>query len=141
MIAALAGAFLLFLICGFHTFETFILALGLDEAAGQDGTQTAVVQIIESLDNFLSGFVLLYFALLPTGMAIAGGGAKVTSVLANGWPEWVIALLSGIFILVGFIIMIASLQKYIFIANKVVVTDEINIISPRLLRKICLSSR
>lgn len=62
VIAALAGAFLLFLIGGFHTFEAFIFALGLDEAAGQDGTQTAVVQIIESLDNFLLGFVLLYFA-------------------------------------------------------------------------------
>lgn len=74
-----------------------------------------------------------YFALLRTGMAIAGGGALVTSVLADGWPEWVIALLSGIFFLVGFTIMIAGLQKYIFIANKVAVDDEINIISPKLM--------
>jgi uncharacterized membrane protein YqhA len=62
VIAALAGAFLLFLIGGLHTFEAFRYALGLEAAGGQDGTQTAVVQIIESLDNLLLGFVLFYFA-------------------------------------------------------------------------------
>ena len=62
VIAALAGALLLFLIGGFHTFEAFKFALGFEEVAGADGRQTAVVQIIESLDNFLLGFVLLYFA-------------------------------------------------------------------------------
>ena len=62
VLAALAGALLLFLIGGFHTFEAFKFALGLEEVAGSDGRQTAVVQIIESLDNFLLGFVLLYFA-------------------------------------------------------------------------------
>lgn len=60
VVASLAGAFLLFLIGGFHTIEAFGMALGLQE--GHGGTQTAVVQIIESLDNFLLGFVLLYFA-------------------------------------------------------------------------------
>ena len=73
-----------------------------------------------------------YFALLRTGMAIAGGGALVTSILVDGWPEWVVGLLSGVFILVGFIIMIAGLQKYIFIAKTVAVDDQINIISPKL---------
>lgn len=74
-----------------------------------------------------------YFALLRTGLAIAGGGAIVTSVLTTAWPDWVVALLSGVFILVGFTIMIAGLQKYMFIATTVAVDDEINIISPKLL--------
>ena len=74
-----------------------------------------------------------YFALLRTGMAIAGGGALVATILVNGWPEWLVGLLSGVFILVGFIIMIAGLQKYIFIAKTVAVDDQINVISPTLL--------
>ena len=74
-----------------------------------------------------------YFALLRTGIAIAGGGALVTSILANGWPEWMIGLLSASFILVGFTIMIAGLQRYIFIAKSLASSDELNIISPNLL--------
>ena len=74
-----------------------------------------------------------YFALLRTGIAIAGGGALVTSILADGWPNWIVGLLSGVFILVGFTIMIAGLQRYIFIAKTVAVDDQINIISPNLL--------
>ncbi len=62
VIAALAGAFLLFLIGGFQTVEAFKFGLGFEVVSGQDGRQTAVVHIIESLDNFLLGFVLLYFA-------------------------------------------------------------------------------
>lgn len=61
-IAALAGALLLFLIGGSHTFEAFKFAFGIEDVPGQDGLQSAVVHIIESLDNFLLGFVLLYFA-------------------------------------------------------------------------------
>ena len=74
-----------------------------------------------------------YFALLRTGIAIAGGGAIVTSILANGWPEWVIGILSASFILVGFTIMIAGLQRYIFIAKSLASSDELRVISPNLL--------
>ena len=74
-----------------------------------------------------------YFALLRTGIAIAGGGALVTSILTDGWPDWVVGLLSGIFIFVGYAIMIAGLQKYNSIAKTVAVDNQINIISPTLL--------
>ena len=74
-----------------------------------------------------------FFALLRTGMAIAGGGALVTSILADGWPDWLVGLLSGVFILVGFTIMLAGLQRYIFIAKTITVDNDINIISPKLL--------
>lgn len=62
VIAALAGALLLFLVGGWRTVEAFLIVLGLMDVMGQEHTQTAVVFIIESLDNFLLGFVLLYFA-------------------------------------------------------------------------------
>jgi len=75
-----------------------------------------------------------YFSLLRTGIAIAGVGALVTSILADGWPEWVIGLLSSIFIFIGFAIVIAGLQRYLIIAKKLLsATDELNVMSPRLL--------
>ena len=62
VVSALAGALLLFLVGGFRTIEAFLIMLGLKDAIGQENAQTAVIFIIESLDNFLLGFVLLYFA-------------------------------------------------------------------------------
>lgn len=62
VISALVGALLLFLVGGWRTVEAFLIVLGLIDAIGQESSQTAVIFIIESLDNFLLGFVLLYFA-------------------------------------------------------------------------------
>jgi uncharacterized membrane protein YqhA len=62
VVSALAGALLLFLVGGWRTVEAFLIVLGLMDTMGQQNTQTAVVFIIEALDNFLLGFVLLYFA-------------------------------------------------------------------------------
>lgn len=74
-----------------------------------------------------------YFALLRTGIAIAGGGTLITTILGDGWPDWLIGALAGLFIIVGFTIMIAGLQRYIFIAEKLSGNDEFRIISPKLL--------
>ena len=74
-----------------------------------------------------------YFALLRTGIAIAGGGTLITTILGDGWPDWLIGALAGLFIIVGFTIMIAGLQRYIFIADKLAGNDEFRIISPKLL--------
>ena len=59
VVSALAGSLLLFLIGGYHTFEAFGAAL---DGSDGSGVSEAVVGVIESLDNFLLGFVLLYFA-------------------------------------------------------------------------------
>lgn len=53
-----------------------------------------------------------FFALLRTGFAIAGVGTLVTSILARSYPEWVIAGVSAIFILIGFVIIIGALRRY-----------------------------
>jgi len=74
-----------------------------------------------------------YFALLRTGLAIAGGGTLISSILADDWPDWLVGILAGVFIIVGFTIMIAGLQRYIFIATKFAVNDEFRVISPKLL--------
>ena len=56
--------------------------------------------------------VRTYMALLRTGLAIAGGGAIITSVLADGWPEWVVAVLSFVFVTIGFGLMLWGLRQY-----------------------------
>ena len=87
VVSSLAGALLLFLIGGMRTVEAFMLILGFQEAIGGDQTQTAVIFIIESLDNFLLGFVLLYFAYSTYFLFVA----KDTSVEAHEkieMPTW-----------------------------------------------------
>ena len=53
-----------------------------------------------------------FFALLRTGFAIAGVGALVSSILARSYPEWVVAGIASIFILVGFAIIIGGLRRF-----------------------------
>ncbi len=86
-IAALAGALLLFLIGGFHTFEAFKFALGFEVVSGQDGAQTAVVRIIESLDSFLLGFVLLYFAYSTYFLFVAKENSETAREKVE-MPKW-----------------------------------------------------
>ena len=47
-----------------------------------------------------------FMALLRTGLAIAGGGTLITALLVRNYPDWLVATLSGIFIIVGFPIML-----------------------------------
>lgn len=63
VVAALLGAALLLLIGSHSVVEAFLLFLGLraPHVAGNE-TAEAVVAVIESLDNFLLAFVLIYFA-------------------------------------------------------------------------------
>ena len=53
-----------------------------------------------------------YLALLRTGIAIAGGGTLIVSILSEGWPEWVVVSLYGVFVVIGYGIMIWGLQQY-----------------------------
>ena len=53
-----------------------------------------------------------YFALLRTGLAIAAGGSLVTTILASGYPDWVIGLLSAVFIVVGYTIIIGVRRRH-----------------------------
>ena len=62
-LASLVGAALLLLIGSFAVVEACLIFLGLaaPHIPGNEATE-AVVSVIESLDNFLLAFVLLYFA-------------------------------------------------------------------------------
>ncbi len=73
-----------------------------------------------------------FFALLRTGLAIAGGGSAITAILAEGWPDWVVGLLAGVFIVIGFFIMLGGLQRYQRLARRLSVEDDFEAIPIRL---------
>jgi uncharacterized membrane protein YqhA len=63
VIAGLLGAGLLLVIGSWRVYEAFAVFLGIVEphVAGNEANE-AIVSVIESLDNFLLAFVLIYFA-------------------------------------------------------------------------------
>lgn len=73
-----------------------------------------------------------FFALLRTGLAIAGGGSAITAILAEGWPGWVVGLLAGVFIIIGFSIMLGGLQRYQRLARRLSVESDFAAIPVRL---------
>jgi len=63
VIATLLGSLLLFLLGGLNTLQAFALFLGLKAPSSSAGSgHEAVVAIVESLDNFLLGFALIYMS-------------------------------------------------------------------------------
>ena len=63
IIGSLLGSLLMFVIGAFEIFEAFLLFFGLWQPTipGKEITE-AVATVLSALDNFLLGFVLLYFA-------------------------------------------------------------------------------
>ena len=68
--------------------------------------------------------VRTYFSLLRTGLAIAGGGTLVVALLDKHWPAWIVWLLSAVFVVMGFMIMLSGLQEYSQIVKKLNVDGE-----------------
>ncbi len=63
VIGSLFGAVLMMLIGGYHVVLAFVTALGIGEGLFTLGSTTeATGLILESIDNYLLGFILLYFA-------------------------------------------------------------------------------
>ena len=63
VIGSLFGAVLMMLIGAYHVVLAFVTALGIGEGSLTLGSTTeATGLILESIDNFLRGFILLYFA-------------------------------------------------------------------------------
>jgi uncharacterized membrane protein YidH (DUF202 family) len=52
------------------------------------------------------------FAVLRTGLAIAGGGSLVISLLGERWPAWVQVPLAAIFLTVGYGMAFMGLARY-----------------------------
>lgn len=66
-----------------------------------------------------------FYVLVRTGLAIAGGGALVASVLAGHWPSWVTWSLSAAFVIIGFTIILGALLRYDQVARMLAVEGEV----------------
>lgn len=52
------------------------------------------------------------FAVLRTGLAIAGGGSLLSSLLSDAWPPWVHVALVATFLVVGYSLTLMGLAGY-----------------------------
>jgi len=74
-----------------------------------------------------------YFAVLRTGLAIASAGTVVVTILGESWPEWLKILMAGVFIAVGYTMIIVTLNNYQKIVNRLQIESNLNVMSPRLM--------
>jgi len=73
-----------------------------------------------------------YFSVLRTGLAIAGAGTVVVAILGDSWPEWLSLVSAGIFIAVGYTMIIVTLNNYQKIVQRLQIERKLNVMSPRL---------
>lgn len=73
-----------------------------------------------------------FYAVLRTGLAIAAGGTVIVRILGDRWPEWLSLLLSGVFIVVGYTMILVSLNTYRKAANKLKIEHDLDVMSPKL---------
>ena len=74
-----------------------------------------------------------YFAVLRTGLAIASAGTVVVTILGESWPEWLKILMAGVFIAVGYTMIIVTLNNYQKIVNRLQIESNLYVMSPRLM--------
>lgn len=74
-----------------------------------------------------------YFSVLRTGLAIAAAGTVVVAILGERWPEWLILVMAGVFIAVGYTMIIVTLNNYQKIVNRLQIESNLNVMSPRLM--------
>ena len=73
-----------------------------------------------------------YYSVLRTGLAIAAAGTVVVAILGESWPEWLSLVMAGVFIAVGYTMIIVTLNNYQKIVNRLQIERKLNVMSPRL---------
>ena len=74
-----------------------------------------------------------YYSVLRTGLAIAGAGTVVVAILGESWPEWLSLAMAGIFVAVGYTMIIVTLNNYQKIVQGLQIERKLNVMSPRLM--------
>jgi uncharacterized membrane protein YidH (DUF202 family) len=74
-----------------------------------------------------------YYSVLRTGLAIASAGTVVVAILGESWPEWLSLVMAGVFIAVGYTMIIVTLNNYQKIVQKMQIEQKPNVMSPRLM--------
>ena len=80
------------------------------------------------------------FAVLRTGFAIAAGGTVIIEVLGQQWPRWVKAPLAGTLVIVGYVLIMAGVERYGAVARAVEASSEgtVKVLSPRLMKTLAI---
>ena len=80
------------------------------------------------------------FAVLRTGFAIAAGGTVIIEVLGQQWPRWVKAPLAGTLVIVGYVLIMAGVERYEAVARAVEASSEgtVKVLSPRLMKTLAI---
>ena len=73
-----------------------------------------------------------YFAVLRTGLAIASAGTVIVAILGESWPEWLSISLAAIFIIIGYTMIIITLENYQKIVNRLKIERKLDVMSPRM---------
>ena len=73
-----------------------------------------------------------YFSVLRTGLAIAGAGTVIVAFMGNSWPEWLSLIVAGVFIAVGYTMIIVTLNNYQKIVQRLQIEQKLNVMSPRM---------
>jgi uncharacterized membrane protein YidH (DUF202 family) len=63
------------------------------------------------------------FAVMRSGLAIAGGGAVIVTLLGERWPEWLQIVLAAGFVVPGYMLMLDGLSRYRRVAGIVTAVD------------------
>jgi uncharacterized membrane protein YidH (DUF202 family) len=74
-----------------------------------------------------------YYSVLRTGLAIAGAGTVVVAFLGESWPEWLSLIVAGVFVAVGYTMILVTLNNYQKIVNELQIERELNVMSPKLM--------
>ena len=73
-----------------------------------------------------------YFSVLRTGLAIAGAGTVIVAFMGNSWPEWLSLIVAGVFIAVGYTMIIVTLNNYQKIVQRLQIEQKLNVMSPKM---------
>ena len=75
------------------------------------------------------------FAVIRTGLAIAGGGAVIVTLLGDRWPTWVQAVLAAGFVIPGYALMLDGMSRYRRVAriSQEADPDHERLVSPTLI--------
>ena len=73
-----------------------------------------------------------YFSVLRTGLAIAGAGTVIVAFMGDSWPEWLSLIVAGVFIAVGYTMIIVTLNNYQKIVQRLQIEQKLNVMSPKM---------
>ncbi len=73
-----------------------------------------------------------YYSVLRAGLVVAATGTIIVRILGEEWPEWLSFILFGVFVAVGYTMIIVMLRRYQKVVNNLKIEHGLDVMSPRL---------